>query len=98
MSDEREKKIQAEIRRRALEQANLLEHESQNELHTQATLDALQEVTGLPADELEKIASDVRASYPQGKKDIFSIKNQILLVILFGLILSGVLILAVWLF
>ena len=98
MSDEREEKIQAEIRRRALEHANLLEQESQSEFSTQATLDALQEITGLPPEELEKIANDVRASYPQGTKDIFSIKNQILLVILLGLILSGILILAVWLF
>ena len=83
MSDERERKIQAEIRRRALEHANLLEQESQSELRTQATLDALQEITRLPPEELEKIANDVRVSYPQGIKDIFSIKNQI--VMTFGL-------------
>ena len=98
MSDKLEEKIQAEIRRRALARANLLQEESHSRLHAQATLDALQEVTSLPREELEKIARDVRMSVTQDEKGFFSIKNQILLVILIGLMVSGILILAVWLF
>jgi len=98
MNDQLEEKIQAEIRRRALEQANLLEQETHSRLHTEATLEALQEITGLSGEALEKIAKDVRATYAQDKKDIFSIKNQIFVGILLLLILSGILILVIWLF
>jgi len=71
MHDEIEQKIQGEIRRRAPEQADFLQQEKHKLLHTQDTLDALQEITGLPRVEPEKLAKDVRSSYDQGGKDFF---------------------------
>jgi hypothetical protein len=59
---------------------------------TEYTLDALQDVTGLPRPDLESIADDIRLSRQIKHDDFFSIKNQILMT--FGLaglilILSG---------
>jgi len=90
-----EEKIQEEIRRRALEQSDSLQRESQKLVHTQDTLDALEEMTGLPRAELEKIAKEVRSSHDQDH--FFSIKRQILLTLILGLALFSAVIVMVWL-
>ena len=79
MNHKLEAKIQKEIRRRALERAHLLRQEKQNRQETAYTLDALQEVTGLPRADLESIADQVRLSQQMTHDDFFSIKNQILI-------------------
>ena len=98
MKDNIEEKIQEEIRRRALEHAALRDQEGRNRLDTEANLEALGEITGLPSGELEKIEKAVRASYARKENDFFSIKNQLFLAILIGMALIGILILVVWLF
>ena len=71
--------IQKEIRRRAFERADILRQEKQNRQKTEYTLDALQEVTGLPRIHLECIADEVKRSRQMMHDDFFSIKNQILM-------------------
>ncbi|CAB1058923.1 hypothetical protein D1BOALGB6SA_3681 [Olavius sp. associated proteobacterium Delta 1] len=72
-------KIQREIRRRALDRAELHHQEAADRQYTRYTIDALAEVTGLPRLELETIANEVRASsYGTGQDGFFSIKNQII--------------------
>jgi hypothetical protein len=87
-----EAKIRKEIRKRAFERADILRQKHQNLQMTEYTLDALQDVTGLPRPDLESIADDIRLSRQIKHDDFFSIKNQILMT--FGLaglilILSG---------
>jgi len=87
-----EAKIRKEIRKRAFERADILRQKHQNLQMTEYTLDALQDVTGLPRPDLESIADDVRLSRQIKHDDFFSIKKQILMT--FGLaglilILSG---------
>ena len=71
--------ILKEIRRRAFESAGRLRQEKQNQQKTEYTLDALQEVTGLPRPHLESIADAVKRSRQMMHDDVFSIKNQILM-------------------
>jgi len=73
-------KIQREIRRRAFVRADLHEQQAAGQQYTRYTIDALEEVTGLPRLELETIANEVRASFGTGEKEFFSIKNQIFMV------------------
>ena len=92
MNRKLEAKIRKEIRKRAFERADILRQKHQNLQMTEYTLDALQDVTGLPRPDLESIADDVRLSRQITHDDFFSIKNQILMT--FGLaglilILSG---------
>ena len=91
--DKIEYKIQEEIVRRALKLAETNEQESSNQIQTQCTIDALQELAGLPRAELEKIADEVRESYTQEKDNFLSIKNQIIITIIivlaFCLLLKG---------
>jgi len=87
-----EAKIRKEIRKRAFERADTLRQKHQNLQMAEYTLDALQDVTGLPRPDLESIADDIRLSRQIKHDDFFSIKNQILMT--FGLaglilILSG---------
>ena len=79
MNHKLEAKILKEIRKRALERAHILRQEKQDLQKTEYTLDALQEVTGLPRPELESIAEEVRLSCQMTHDDFFSIKNQILM-------------------
>ena len=79
MNHKLEAKIRKEIRKRAFECADILRQEKQNLQKTEYTLDALQEVTGLPRPHLESIADDVRLSRQMTRDDFFSIKNQILM-------------------
>ena len=87
MNHKLEAKIRKEIRKRAFEYADILRQEKQNLQMTNYTLDALQDVTGLPRPRLESIADDVRLSRQMTRDDFFSIKNQILMTLgLAGLI------------
>ena len=76
-----EAKIQKEIRRRAFERADILRQEIQHLQSTQHTLDALQDVTGLPRPQLESIADEIKFSLQVTNEGFFSIKNQILMTI-----------------
>jgi hypothetical protein len=78
MSHKLEEKIRKEIRKRALERAEILRQEEQNLQKTGYTLNALQEVTGLPRPHLESIADEVTLSFQVASDGFFSIKNQIL--------------------
>jgi hypothetical protein len=87
-----EAKIQKQIRKRAFKCADIRRQERQIVQQTEYTLDALQEVTGLPRPHLDSIADEVRLSRQMTRDDFFSIKDQILWI--FGLtslilILSG---------
>ena len=84
MNHKLEAKIQNEIRERAFERADTLRQEKQILQKTKYTLDALQDVTGLPRPDLESIAGDVRLSRQMTRDDFFSVKNQILMT--FGLV------------
>ena len=91
--NKKEEKIQEEIIRRVLERSDFREQEKLKQLHTESTLESLHEITGLPREELEKIAEEVRNSYVPEKKDFFSIKNQIFIVAVIGVILVGLFVL-----
>jgi hypothetical protein len=73
-------KIKKEIRRRAFEQSERLQQERQNLQGVKHTLDALQEVTGLPRPKLKTIANEAMRSFEMPAERFFSIKNQILIV------------------
>jgi hypothetical protein len=75
-----EDKILKEIRRRAFVLCDQRSREAENCQDIQHTIDALQELTGLPRLELETIAAGVRALYEQEETDFFSVKNQFLMV------------------
>ena len=85
--------IQQEIRRRAFERFDHLQETKVNLQNSRHTLDALQEVTGLPRRELETIAEEVRCSFEAYEEKFFSVKNQMVMV--FGSF--GILMILVWL-
>ena len=85
----REDKILQEIRRQAFICADQRDRVEETRQETRHTLDALQELTGLPRPELERIAATVRARYEPEEKDFFAVKNQLLMVFS-GLALIGV--------
>ena len=68
--------------------------EEKNRQETQHTLNALQEVTRVPGQELEAIAADVWALFGPEEKDFFSVKGQFLMVSS-GLVLTC---LSIWAF
>jgi AraC-like DNA-binding protein len=72
-------RIQREIRKRAFDRRELLEQQTADAQHTQYTLDALAQVTGLSRLELERIAGEVTASFAADHDDFFSIKHQLIL-------------------
>ena len=78
MNHQSEAKIRKEIRRRAFERADFVRRKRQNRQKTRFTLDALQEVTGLPRSELDLIAKEVKLSHDSTRDGFFSIRNQIL--------------------
>ena len=92
-----EQKIQKEIRQRVFEYADINEQKENILLQTRYTIDALEEITGLPRSMIEMIAKEVRESFVQDKRKFFSIRNQIFLVFLFVLILFLLAGLIVWL-
>ena len=73
-------KMNREIRRRALDRADRCKQDAAIRQQTRHTIDALEEVTGLPRLELEAIAHEVNTSYGTGDDAFFSIKNQIIMV------------------
>ena len=73
-------RIKKEIRRRAFEQSERLQQERHNLQGVKHTLDALQEVTGLPRPKLKAIANEAMRSFEVPTERFFSIKNQILIV------------------
>ena len=79
MNHKSEAKIRKEIRRRAFERADFVRRKRQNLQKIRFTLDALQEVTGLPRPELESIAEDARLSRRMAHDGFLSIKHQILM-------------------
>ncbi|MGD2187437.1 MAG: hypothetical protein PVI71_15010 [Desulfobacterales bacterium] len=88
MNQKLEAKIREEIRKHVFEHADKLRQENQNQQKIQYTLDALQELTGLPRSQLESIADEVTLSLQMTSDDFFSIKKQILITFgLFGLII-----------
>jgi hypothetical protein len=76
----KEEKILMEIRRQAFIHADQCCRKEENRQNTGYTLDALQDLTGLPRRDLETIAANVRAFYEPVEKDFFSVKNQLLMV------------------
>ena len=74
-----EKQIQREIRRRAFDRAEQFKQTATGRQYTRYTIDALEDVTGLPRLELENIANEVRTSYKTAEEKFFSIKNQLLI-------------------
>jgi len=90
----KEEKILKEIRRRAFIQADRRCRVEKNRQDTQHTLNALQEVTAVPRQELEAIAADVWALFDPEEKDFFSVKGQFLMVSS-GLVLTC---LSIWAF
>ena len=93
MNANRKERIQQEIRRRAFERFDLLQEKKVNLQNSRHTLDALQQVTGLPRGELETIAEEVSSSFEAYEEGFFSVGNQTALV----LGSFGMLILLVWL-
>jgi len=81
------KKILAEIRRQAFIRAHEYGRKKEDRQDTRYTLDALQELTGLPRHELENIAATVSTVYEPEEGGFFSVKNQFL-VVSAGLVLS----------
>ncbi len=63
MSDKLEKRIQNEITRRVLEKYESLQEEHERHLDTDATIEALEDITSIPRKELDKIAHEVRSLY-----------------------------------
>ena len=88
-----EAKIHKEIRRRAFEQSDRLQQKTQKWQGIQHTLDALQQVTGLPRHELEIIANEASLSFHASREEFFSIKKQILI----ASSISGFIIISAWL-
>jgi hypothetical protein len=80
-------KMLEEIRRQAFIRANGYAREEEVRQETRHTVDALQELTGLPRHELQAIAATVNATYDREEENFFSVKNQFLTVCA-GLVLS----------
>ena len=76
----KEEKILNEIRRQALIRDDQRRRHAELTLETRDTLDALQELTGLPRQELEAIAADVKACTHQEAGEFFSVKKQLWMV------------------
>ena len=88
-----EKKLHNEIRKRAFERRDRLQHEERRRQCIQHTLDALHQVTALPRSELEAIVDEVNFSLEVRREEFFSIKNQILVT----LGMSASVLISVWL-
>lgn len=81
MNANKKERVQQEIRRRVFERFDLLQEKKVNLQNSKHTLDALQEVTGLPRVELETIAEEVRCSFEDYEDKFFSVKNQAAMVL-----------------
>jgi len=95
----KEERMQREVRRRVFEHYHRLEEKRGSLEATGHTLNALEEVTGLPRMTLETIALKVRHSYEPYEGDFFSIKNQFLMVFSsFGILTFFIWMLILWIF
>lgn len=72
-------RIQREIRRRAFERMDILEQQTACAQATRDTIDALEQVTGLPRLDLEKMAGEVSASFAADDDEFFSINDQLII-------------------
>ena len=72
-------RIQREIRKRAFDRMDSLARQTASAQHTQDTIDALEQVTGLARSELESIAGEVTASFTADKDDFFSVRDQLII-------------------
>jgi len=72
-------RILREIRRRAFNRMDLLQQQSTSAQQTQDTIDALEQVTGLPRLELETIADQVNAFFRADDDVFFSVKDQLII-------------------
>jgi hypothetical protein len=92
-------KLQKEIRKRAFQRRDFLRQKKEKIQTTQYTLDALQDVLGLPREELESVANEVKYSSEPYENDFFSIKNQFLMVLgPFGCLIFLIWMLILWIF
>jgi hypothetical protein len=99
MSANTKESIQQEIRRRAFERFDHLQEKKVTLQNSRHTLDALQEVTGLPRGELETIAEEVRCSIEAYEEKFFSVKNQTAMVFgSFGILILLVGLVIMWIF
>ena len=64
MSD-KQAELLDKIRERVLERERELKTKEDKEANIQATLQALEEITDVPRDEMDRIANEIRASYEQ---------------------------------
>ncbi len=86
--DGKEEKIQEEIRKRVLKKYEILEDEKEKSEHTQSSLEALHELTGIPHEELSEISRDVRESYNREKQSLVRSSKAVLGTVIFLLIIS----------
>jgi len=96
MNDEIEEKIEQEIVRRALKRSYFRKKEKEQLLYTKDIVDALDEITNLPREELEQIAGETKTYDAEDGEGFFSIRHQVIFVGLSVLTLLGVPVLAVW--
>ena len=97
MNAEIDERLQNEIIRRALKKSYLQEKQKEEALNLQNIIDALQEITNLSRTDLEQTVEEVRGSLVEDR-DFFSIKNQIILAVIFLLIFICISVLIIWLF
>ena len=90
-----ESQIQDEIRRQVLEHEQTRREEEQRQLQTQATLEALEEITEVPYEESVKIAQQVRVKYTLKHKYHVAKSLARRTMIRFGLIVLGILLLII---
>lgn len=99
MNANTQERIQQEIRRRAFERFDHLQEEKVSLQNSGYTLDALQEVTGLPRLELETIAEEVRCSFEAYDEKFFSIRSQAIMVLgPFGILIMLIWLAVIWIF
>lgn len=94
-NDDLEAQIQDEIRRRILEKEQALQEEKQRDLQTQATLEALEEMTGVPAEEAQEIARQVRMEYTARHNYHIAQKQAKRTAYRVGLVVAGILLLII---
>ena len=80
MKMDKEENLLEEIRRQALIRADQRRRQAELTRETRYTLEALRELTGLPRQELEAIAAEVKACNHQEAEAFFSVQNQLLMV------------------
>ncbi len=82
MTDNKEQKIQEEIIKRVLDKYELLQEEKEKIQDTDATIEALEEITKIPKKELNRIVKEVRSSYLKEKNEEKQKRKKILLIII----------------